>query len=57
MKPSISPETLKAIEALDTCTVANAIETFNVRLRNEGYADASIRCTCGTWPSWRTTAS
>ena len=44
MKPSISPETLKAIEALDTCTVANAIETFDVRMRNEGYADSSIRC-------------
>lgn len=44
MKPSISPETLQALQALDTCTVANAIETFNVRLRNEGYADSSIRC-------------
>jgi 4-hydroxy-4-methyl-2-oxoglutarate aldolase len=44
MKHAISPETLKALEALDTCTVANAIETFNVRLHNEGYADSSIRC-------------
>lgn len=40
----ISPETLQALQALDTCTVANAIETFDVRLRNEGYADSSIRC-------------
>lgn len=44
MQPANSPETLKALQALDTCTVANAIETFEVRLRNEGYADASIRC-------------
>jgi 4-hydroxy-4-methyl-2-oxoglutarate aldolase len=44
MKPLTSPETLAALQALDTCTVANAIETFNVRLRNEGYADSSIRC-------------
>ncbi|MES2594377.1 MAG: RraA family protein [Verrucomicrobiota bacterium] len=44
MKPPISPETIQALQALDTCTVANAIETFNVRLRNEGYADSSIRC-------------
>jgi regulator of RNase E activity RraA len=44
MKPAISPETLKALQSLDTCTVANAIETFEVRLRNEGFADASIRC-------------
>ncbi len=49
MKPAISPEILKALQSLDTCTVANAIETFDVRLRNEGYADSSIRCltNCG----------
>jgi 4-hydroxy-4-methyl-2-oxoglutarate aldolase len=35
---------LEAIRGLDTCTVSNAIETFNLRLRNEGFADASIRC-------------
>jgi len=35
---------LAALKQLDTCTVANAIETFDVRLRNEGFADASIRC-------------
>lgn len=44
MKPHLSAETLQALQALDTCTVANAIETFDVRLRNEGYADSSIRC-------------
>ncbi|MEZ5384162.1 MAG: RraA family protein [Prosthecobacter sp.] len=44
MKPTISPETLRALQSLDTCTVANAIETFDVKLRNEGYADANIRC-------------
>lgn len=44
MKPALSPETLKGLQALDTCTVANAIETFETRLRNEGFADASIRC-------------
>ncbi|MGV3660166.1 MAG: RraA family protein [Prosthecobacter sp.] len=44
MTPRLSAETLQALQALDTCTVANAIETFDVRLRNEGYADSSIRC-------------
>ncbi len=44
MSLPISPETLLALQSLDTCTVANAIETFDVRLRNEGYADSSIRC-------------
>jgi regulator of RNase E activity RraA len=31
-----------AFSRLDTCKVANAIETFNVRLRNEGFADSTI---------------
>ena len=35
---------LADLEALGTCAVANAIETFGVRLRNEGFTDASIRC-------------
>lgn len=29
---------------LDSCIVANAIETFHERLRNEGFADGSIHC-------------
>jgi regulator of RNase E activity RraA len=32
------------LRALDGASIANAIETFGVRLRNEGFADASIRC-------------
>src|SRR6187401_447364 len=43
MTSAISPATLEALQSLDTCTVANAIETFDVRLRNEGYANSSIR--------------
>jgi 4-hydroxy-4-methyl-2-oxoglutarate aldolase len=42
--PLISKERLDALRGIDTCMVSNAIETFNVRLRNTGYADASIRC-------------
>ena len=41
---SLSEEELNALRRIDTCTVANAIESFNVRLRNEGFMDASIRC-------------
>jgi regulator of RNase E activity RraA len=33
-----------ALRLFDTCRVANAIETFDVRLRNEGYTNGSIRC-------------
>lgn len=44
MKAPLTQEQLGALAKLDTCTVANAIETFDVRLRNEGFADSSIRC-------------
>jgi 4-hydroxy-4-methyl-2-oxoglutarate aldolase len=33
---------LDRLRALSTCTIANAIETFDVRLRNVGFTDASI---------------
>ena len=34
---------LESIRSLGTCAVANAIESFGVRLRNEGFTDGSIR--------------
>jgi len=40
----ISVEQLEALRLIDACTVANAIEAFRERLRNEGFADASVRC-------------
>jgi regulator of RNase E activity RraA len=44
MNLPLLPEQLEAIRRLDSCTVANAIETFQTRLRNEGFANASVRC-------------
>lgn len=44
MNPPLTADQLAALRKLDTCTVANAVETFNVRLRNEGFANRSIRC-------------
>ncbi len=35
---------LERIRGLDTCTVSNAIERFNVRLRNEGFVAGAVRC-------------
>jgi 4-hydroxy-4-methyl-2-oxoglutarate aldolase len=35
---------LDRIRALDTCTVSNAIEGLNVRLRNEGFISGAVRC-------------
>jgi len=40
----VGPTALTALRALDGASIANAIETFDLRLRNEGFADASIRC-------------
>jgi 4-hydroxy-4-methyl-2-oxoglutarate aldolase len=44
MKGNLSPEQLEALRRLDACTLANAIETFHERLRNEGFMDSSIHC-------------
>lgn len=44
MNSPLSFEQLEALRRLDACTLANAIETFQERLRNEGFMDCSIRC-------------
>ena len=49
---SITPLQIELIEALrefDTCTLANAIEEFKVRLRNEGYTRPGLRCMNGSF--------
>ncbi|HXY40466.1 MAG TPA: RraA family protein [Vicinamibacteria bacterium] len=44
MSEGLTAEELAALGRLDTCTVANAIETFGRRLRNEGFMGAAVRC-------------
>jgi 4-hydroxy-4-methyl-2-oxoglutarate aldolase len=44
MTPPLTPEELEALRRLDACTLANAIETFQERLRNEGFADHTVHC-------------
>lgn len=44
MSDGLSPALIDELRRLDSCAVSNAIETFDVRLRNEGFADARIRC-------------
>lgn len=44
MNASLTAEELEALRRLDACTLANAIETFDRRLRNEGFVDHTIRC-------------
>jgi 4-hydroxy-4-methyl-2-oxoglutarate aldolase len=40
----LSEEGLRALRDLDTCAVADAIETFDLRAKNVGFADSSVRC-------------
>jgi 4-hydroxy-4-methyl-2-oxoglutarate aldolase len=44
MNAPLTSEQLEALRGLDACTLANAIETFHERLRNEGFANHTIRC-------------
>ena len=42
--PLLTSDTFESLRKLDACTLANAIETFRERLRNEGFMDSSVRC-------------
>lgn len=44
MKPPLTIEQLEALRRLDACALANAIETFHERLRNEGFMGHNVRC-------------
>ncbi len=44
MAPLLTEEELDALRQFDTCLIANAVERFNVRLRNAGFTDSSIHC-------------
>jgi 4-hydroxy-4-methyl-2-oxoglutarate aldolase len=46
----LAPEQLDQLRKLDSCTLANAIEVFDVRLRNNGFADSRIRCVFEDFP-------
>ena len=48
--PFVPATELEALRCLDTCTVSNAIEAFEVRLRNTGFTDARIRCMFEDFP-------
>jgi 4-hydroxy-4-methyl-2-oxoglutarate aldolase len=48
---SVDPAVLEALSKLDSCSVANAIETFGVRLRNAGFADSTVCCLFEDFPS------
>jgi 4-hydroxy-4-methyl-2-oxoglutarate aldolase len=41
---TVSDDVFEKLKLLDTCTVSNAIERLNVRLRNEGFVAGALRC-------------
>lgn len=47
---SLTSEQLDELRGLDSCGVSNAIETFDVRLRNTGFADSRVHCIFGDLP-------
>jgi regulator of RNase E activity RraA len=40
----LQPDLIQQLGQLDSSTIANAIEMFDVRLRNTGFADSSVHC-------------
>lgn len=41
---AVPPQLFAQLEKFDSCTISNAIETFQVRTRNEGFMNSSVRC-------------
>jgi 4-hydroxy-4-methyl-2-oxoglutarate aldolase len=46
----LPPARLDQLRAFSSCLVSSAIETFDVRLRNKGFSDASIHCIFSDFP-------
>lgn len=46
MRPvnAVPPQLFAQLERFDSCTISNAIEAFQVRTRNEGFMNSSVRC-------------
>ncbi len=40
----LTEEQLDGLRQFDTCMIANAVETFNIRLRNTGFTSGNVRC-------------
>jgi 4-hydroxy-4-methyl-2-oxoglutarate aldolase len=46
----LDPAQLEQLRRLDSCSIANTIEIFDVRLRNRGFTDASVHCVFNDLP-------
>jgi 4-hydroxy-4-methyl-2-oxoglutarate aldolase len=47
---ALSAEQIEALRQFDTCTIANAMEKFQIRLRNQGYTRPGLACRTGVYP-------
>jgi 4-hydroxy-4-methyl-2-oxoglutarate aldolase len=47
----LNPSDIEQLRRLSTCLAASAIESFQVRLANTGFADSSVRCIFPDRPS------
>ena len=50
MTNPLTVEQIQQLKTFDTCLIADAIESFRIRLRNEGFAMAAFRCFFKTLP-------
>jgi len=50
LQAPLSIEQIQLLKTFDTCLIADAIESFGVRLRNEGFATAGFRCLFKNFP-------
>ena len=42
MQSSLTTEQIQQLKTFDTCLIADAIERFGIRLRNEGFSTAGL---------------
>jgi regulator of RNase E activity RraA len=50
MQNPLTTEQIQQLKTFETCLIADAIESFGVRLRNEGFATAGFRCLFKSFP-------
>jgi regulator of RNase E activity RraA len=46
----LTPEQIEELATFDTCAISDAIESFGVRLRNEGFVTSGVRCLSKSLP-------
>lgn len=50
MPSVLTPELIDRLRSFETCVISDAIEAFDARLRNEGFATAGFRCLFKSFP-------